>query len=317
MYKRNAISAVIGLGLMMAAGHRRGVGGAAVAEPGPQETRQAAPQEPQTAVAAPASTAVATIDFGEDAGKGLEGADRDSFAIPFLAILQPLSPQVANGEIEGAKAGKFMNTVTNDLYDEPLVIPCAFQRRYIRWAPRASGGGFKGELTVAQVNELRERGTVKELDGRLYFPDEAGNVNPDRCDRLSDTRSHFVLIVASPQAEFGVPAVLSLTSTGIKVSKNWLSRIDGLRVESKGKLVQAPSFASTYKVTTEKKQNDKGIWWQPIITPAGLVANPALYAQAKAFYAQVSAGKVEVAHDTLREDGENSAGSSDAPRGGF
>lgn len=316
--KLKTLDAILGVGLMMAAGQRRGGGGAAVAE------RPAAPSvaEPQNA-AGPAvqqGGAVTTgIDYGEDAGKGLEGADRDSFAIPFLAILQPLSPQVANGEIEGAKAGRFINTVTHDLYDEPLVVPCAFQRRYIRWAPRATGGGFKGEFTVAQVNELRERGTVKELDGRLFFPDNDGNVNPDRCDRLSDTRSHFVLLVPSPNAEFGTQAVLSLTSTGIKVSKNWLSRIDGLRVPaSSGKMVPAPSFASTYKVATERKQNDRGIWWQPVITPAGLVTNPSLYAQAKAFYAQVSAGKVEVAHDTLRPDdaGDGGAG-GDAPRGRF
>ena len=59
-----------------------------------------------------AGAMVAAIDFAADDGMGTEGADKDSFAIPFLSILQPLSPQVAEGA-EGAKAGRFINSVTN------------------------------------------------------------------------------------------------------------------------------------------------------------------------------------------------------------
>ncbi|HET8689559.1 MAG TPA: hypothetical protein VFM18_23360, partial [Methanosarcina sp.] len=74
------------------------------------------------------NTAVAmAMDFSADAGMGMEGADKTSFAIPFLTMLQGLSPQVES--VEGAKPGKFINTITNELFDEVLVIPCAYQRR--------------------------------------------------------------------------------------------------------------------------------------------------------------------------------------------
>lgn len=251
------------------------------------------------------------IDFAADAGKGLEGTDKDSFAIPFLAILQPMSPQVLAEEIEGIKAGLFLNSVTNQLFEDPLLIPCAFQRRWIRWAPRDGGGGFKGEFTPAEVNDLRVKGQVKELDGRLYFPMQDGSINEKRCDRLADTRSHFVLAVPSVDAELGIPMVFALTSTGIKVSKNWLTRIDGKKVRNSAQaLVSAPSFAAVYRVTTEKKTNERGVWWQPVIDVVGDVKNAALYAQAKAFHAQVTAGAVVVAHESVRDTDTVAAGGS-------
>src|SRR5215207_5859746 len=93
------------------------------------------PSPASTAVAetAKSSTELATADtmnFEEDAGKGMEGADKDSFAIPFLSILQGLSPQMdPDSGIPGAKLGMIVNTVTNELYSTLKVVPVAFQRR--------------------------------------------------------------------------------------------------------------------------------------------------------------------------------------------
>ena len=70
-----------------------------------------------------ANTAVATMDmsmFAEDAGAGMEGATAESFAIPFLSVLQKGSPQVdeASGvAIEGAKAVMLFENVTGKMFD--------------------------------------------------------------------------------------------------------------------------------------------------------------------------------------------------------
>ena len=65
-----------------------------------------------TAVAEAKKTAVAMpLDFSADAGMGMEGADKSSFAIPFITMLQGLSPQLET--VEGAKPGLFINTITN------------------------------------------------------------------------------------------------------------------------------------------------------------------------------------------------------------
>lgn len=256
------------------------------------------------------STSVSTdvIDFSADAGAGLEGADKDSYAIPFLAVLQPMSPAIVEGEVDGAKPGMYINTVSMEVMNNPIVIPCAFQRRWLRWGPReVNGGGFKGEMTTAEINALRSAGKILDLDGRLYFPAEDGSINPKKQDRLSDTRSHFVLIVDGPDAGSGTPAVFALTSTGIKTSKNWLARIEGTKMKVGERSLTAPSFSQAYQLETEKKTNEKGTWWVPVVKPLSQVTNPSLYAQAKAFNAQINAGTVTVAHDSMDSAGESSS----------
>ena len=48
------------------------------------------------------------MDFSADAGQGMEGADKASFAIPFITMLQGLSPQLET--VDGAKPGLFIMT---------------------------------------------------------------------------------------------------------------------------------------------------------------------------------------------------------------
>lgn len=250
------------------------------------------------------------IDFAADAGKGMEGVDADSYAIPFLVVLQPLSPQVDT--VPEAKAGRFLNSVTNALYDSPLLVPCAFARRWVRWAPREKGGGFKGEFTTAQVNELSIAGKIVNLDGRFYYPLPDGSVLKDNCDRLSDTRNHYVLLLRDAADEMPLQMVFALASTGVKVSKNFISRIDSVKMrDGAGKIFTPPSFSHMYSVKTSLKTNEKGKWWQPEIDNAGPVRSPAVYAAAKAFHALVSAGKVELAHDSVKDVGDAGSAAPD------
>lgn len=254
--------------------------------------------------AASASTALQVINFAEDAGKGTEGADRDSYAIPFLLVLQPGSPGVVDNTIPDAKAGMFMNSVTKELLkSSPLLVPCAFQRRWIRWGAREAGGGYKGEFTTAQINEMRAAQQLKELDGRLYFPFSDGSVNPKRDDRVADTRSHFCLVQRFPEDETPFAAVFALTSTAIKVSKNFMSRIDSVKLkDAAGRAYNPASFSHAYVLKTTMKKNDKGTWWIPDIDMFGQLKSMAVYSAAKAFHAQVASGSVSVAHDSVREE---------------
>jgi len=272
-----------------------------MAKPKPQDPQ---PQDPQLPV--PHADA---IDFEADAGKGMEGADRDSYAIPFLAVLQPLSPVVANGEIEGAKAGLLFNTVTRQLFPEAVIVPCAYQRRWVRWAPREAGGGYRGEVTTAQVLEMKERGEVKELERNLYFPLPDGSLNEKKCERLVDTRNHFVLVLPDEDASIGSPALLALSSTGIKRSKNFMARINGLKVQrADGTVYNPPAFAHMYRIKTVKESNDQGIWFSPEIDAIGPVRRRSVYELAKSFYESVGSGTVEVAHETARTDSTEQAG---------
>lgn len=219
------------------------------------------------------------IDFSADVGVGLENADKASFAIPFLTILQGLSPQLET--IDGAKPGMFVDTISNELFSELLVIPCAFQRRFVQWAPREDGGGFKGDHHALDVelNKIQ----YEKIDGKLFVGK----------DELKDTRNHFVLYKAGDSG--WKPAMISLGSTQIKKSKRWMSRIQGVELkDSKGKSYCPASFSHIYKVKAEKESNSKGSWWGFDIRLDGQVTDLELYAKAKDFNKKFNEGVLDV-----------------------
>lgn len=231
--------------------------------------------------------AMPELDFEADAGKGTEGVDKESQAIPFLVVLQSNSPAVVDETVEGAKAGLILNTVTGELFNQIVVVPCGFQRRYLEWAPRSKGGGFKGEhkptdIDAGKVGEKRkdEKGVERLFNGE---------------NQLKDTRSHFVLAVRPDGTYF--PALISLSSTQIKKSKKWVGMITNLMVRSEktGKMFNPPSFAHQYRITTTKESNDQGTWFGVLVDSSGPVKDAEVYGAARSLHELVSSGKVEVA----------------------
>lgn len=234
-----------------------------------------------TAVAEKNNTAVSTdvLDFAADAGAGMENVDQDSLAIPFVTILQGLSPQIET--VDGAKPGLFINTITNELSSSVNVIPVAFQRRYLQWAPRSKGGGFKGMHDVASIET--NPAYVRNEEGKLLTPEG---------DELKDTRIHYVLTVGADGSYSA--AIVSMSSTQIKKSKRWLSRIQGVQLKDKnGRVFNPPSFSHIYKLTSVKETNDSGSWYGYDVGMVGQVQDAELYKAAKALHEQVQKGEVQ------------------------
>jgi hypothetical protein len=185
--------------------------------------------------------------MNKDIGTGFEGADQDAYAIPFLRVLQTNSPQVNDDEpsyIKSAKAGMFFNTVTGDLFGkEVTVIPVSYKRDFVEWKPQR--GGF-----------VRSHGADPSIVDRIVETDEKNNQYLDNGNIIQDTKNHFLLI--SDRLDDG-PIILSLTSTGIKHSKKWMSVMRRLQLPNKK---AAPMFSSTYKIWTVQNENDEGKWYQ-------------------------------------------------------
>jgi hypothetical protein len=264
-----------------------------------------------TAVEVPKSTLPTTssIDFGADAGAGLEGADAASYAIPFLAVVQKMSPvcDEASGLYNpDAKPGMLMNTVTGELLDgkEGIVIMQAFyQRRFLRWGSRDANGGFKGEIMPEVAAQLEHEGQVRNVDGRLYYPLEDGTINEKKCDRLADVRNHFCVLAGT-----GQKVLLSLGSTQIKKSKALISMLSGVRVNgADGKPVVAPTWATKVLLQTVLEQNDQGSWYGVKFTMKGFANNQDDVDAAKDFYQslrQGTAGDVRY-HDEQAVEGQD------------
>ena len=285
-----------------------------------QETKKPAASTEVAEVKKHELATAADLNFEADAGMGTEGVDKDSQAIPFLAVLQALSPAVADGTVEGAKPGMLMNTVTNELMGSAVIVPVAFQRRYVEWAPRKLGGGYKGEHMPVAV----EGGEVGyKAEGGGYFVTTEAAPKPlsreearDKHHMLKDTRSHFVFVVREDGTFF--PAMMPLSSTQIKKSKKLMSMILGVQMRNAaGALFNPPSFSHMYRITTVKESNDQGTWHGVQFEPAGQVRDPELYAAAKAFHAQIMAGKVQVAQPDENVDGAGDEGGAAGDASGF
>lgn len=235
------------------------------------------------------------MDFEADAGAGVESADKSAFAIPFLVMLQGLSPQLET--VDGAAAGMFLNTITNELYDEGVkVIPCYYQRQFNRWAP--DRGGFRGTYLPEDVETGKLKGLTRHQETGLLLmdvPEGEKNVldkeGKPRFDHLQDTRVHFVLVYSDDTDQW-VPAILSLSSTQIKKSRNWMSLITGIKLKGKNGLYNPPSFSHIYLLKPVKQENKKGSWWGMDAEIAGPVEDKALYETAKMFYESVKGGAI-------------------------
>lgn len=223
--------------------------------------------------------------FEEDANAGFETADASAYAIPFLAILQSGSPQVKKSDgayIKGAEEGMFFNTVTQEIADGEagvIVIPCYYKRSFVKWAPRESGGGFRGELAPSDPQVAAAK---QDATGALVHADG---------DRLADTRTHYVLVLDG-QGGYQ-PAVISCGSTQIKKSRQWMAKMKGIMAKrADGSLYNPAMFSHQYRVTTIPESNDKGSWFGWKFETVGPVTDPALYQAAKQFRDAVSNGEV-------------------------
>ncbi len=210
--------------------------------------------------------------FAEHAGAGLGNAQARDFALPFINLLQKMSP--ALDEVEGAEAGMFMNTVTHELSESIRVIPVDYEKVYNEWIPRDEGGGFIASHKTREDAETQRRA--------------------DDSTQIIDTANHYVL---TEQADGSwQPAILSCTSTKLKASRQWMSRISQVvaDVPGKGKLPM-PSFAKIYEVvSTGPHKNDKGTYYSLQVNPIegedGWVRDAEIVQQALGFAASLKAG---------------------------
>lgn len=257
-----------------------------------------------TAIAPRKSTAVSThVDFGNDAGAGFEGAGREAYAIPFLAVLQSGSPQCKKSEgayIKGAEEGMIFNTVSNEVFDGDegvVIIPAAFTQTFVEWGLREKGGGFIAEYDNVAGSALRANARRDEKNRDILPNGHA----------LNDHRNHYVLY----QDAEGLwqPVLMSLTSTGIKASRNWMSAMQRLCAANK-----APMFGLMFRMTTQAQSNDKGSWYAPSFEYVSMVDDESAYEAAKAFYMQVKSGAVKNSpRDPSPDSTSASSGGDDDP----
>jgi hypothetical protein len=218
-----------------------------------------------------------------DTNSGFQNMSSEDVALPFLTILQALSPQVrGTSKIEGASEGDFFNTVTSEVYKGALkLIPCAYKKAYVEWTPREQGGGYVKEHANAVILES----TKKDEKGRDILPN--GNI-------IVTTAYHFVMVIR-PNGTYE-RALISFTSTQLKKSRRWNSQMMNLQIKlPNGQLIRPPMYSHTYCAKTVSESNDLGSWSGWDIGSPIIIDDAVLYTQAKNFSDDIMKGSVKVA----------------------
>ena len=268
--------------------------------------------EAQTSVAKKATTEIALPEemlgaFMEDAGAGTENIGAEDMKIPFIRVLQPVSPQLKKKDsayIQGAEAGDVFNTVTGNLWkaeDGVRVIPCGYTKKFLEFGPYLEGGGFKGELAA---NDTRVLAAKREGNKDIL---ENGN-------ELITSAQHYVQ-VQDPSTGLWQTGIIDMKSTNLKISRQWNTQIQMQQATANGKVFKVPSFGCIWHLTTDEYSNDMGSWngWK-ILGRVGYVEEPELYASCKEFSLMVNAGEVASAVDPdLVDTPSATAGSDDLP----
>ena len=216
-----------------------------------------------------------------NAGKGLENITSEDITIPRLSIIQANSPQRKKKDekyIENADEGDVFNTVTSQVYKEPLtVIPCAYRKTYVEWIPREKGGGF------VAAYDIRPSDTTTDPATRKSFL-KNGN-------QLVDTAEHFVIIKKDDDSFES--AVLTKTSSNLTVSRKWNTLLKMKKINVKGQMIDPPSFMYEFTLSTVEATNDQGTWQKYKIEEIGQIDKKHLFIAAETLSKSVDTGKVK------------------------
>ncbi len=255
-----------------------------------------------TAVVATANKAVvasSAADYAEYANQGFESHTQDDYAVPFLGVLQPLSPLLETDAT--ARAGMLVNTVTQRSYEGKetgvLFVPACTDHVVNEWIPRDLGGGFvarhavDSEIVVRAKTE-QEFGKYKTVKG-----------DPKSNDLIETYNVYGIFI--DPEGNWE-QMVMSFTSTKIKIYKRWMTKARTVQLPlPDGRRINPPLFAHKYRVTTVAEKNAKGSFYNLNIDFDGKSAEAArlgttdpLFQAAVSFADLIKSDKVKVAHDS-------------------
>lgn len=281
-------------------------------------------------VAKSAGTAVAAFDddmMAEAAALGGAGRTKavDDNVVPFLSLLQDMSPEVKKRDpeyVDGAEPGFILNKATRRLYNPDtgvLVQPWATDRCINEWIPRENGGGFQGRhpLTGDPDSTMADLGATRRPDPK--DPKKFDWILPSG-NQLIDTRYVYVNeieveldadgnIVAFRSA---TPAVISFSSTGHTSAKKWSTLRNNSTLPG-GK--EHPIWFKMYRMVSKPAKNTKGDFFVLDFVDMGdqgWVKDPGVRAKAKELYESWQKGNVRT-NESADAPSEAGASSDESP----
>lgn len=244
-----------------------------------------------------------SMDHEDLMSGGSSDFGREDLSIPFIRIVQALSPVLQRGDVAynpDAKQGMIIETVTPRLFDGDrgiIIIPVLYQRSYTEWAPDRGGlvQDYGSDPTI-----LESCKTVEDSDGRKKLLTPAGN-------ELAEAAQYYVMFsdLATQDGYQFDQAILTMAGTQWKKARDWntnMSRVV-MRREDGTPIKNPLPFAKAYHFHTlpEKKDNYNFFGWKisPLEFTLALPNGEELVKQAAAFRKLALSGRVKGAEDTV------------------
>ena len=233
------------------------------------------------------------------AGTGLDTITTDDIATPRLKVLAQMSPELE--EIEGAKAGMILNSVSKKVYpgqEGIKVVVCGYEKVWLEWQDRG-----KGSSAPVNIFSAKDKPTnaVRGDDGKFRL--ESGNY-------LEECANFYVLLLNGGVAP--EPAIISMKATQLKAARSWAYRLKNEFIQNpqSKKLFLAPSWYRIYELTTTKQSNDKGSWYGWVVNKGEFLNKEDTFDMAANFNESVRKGIVKPKYD---DEVETSNASGDIP----
>lgn len=252
-------------------------------------------------------------DYGDDAGKGYENQSKADTSIPFINLLQGLSPMVKDGK---ARAGDFYNTVTQQVWPRETglkFVAGTTKRMYGKWIPRTQGGGFRGHLQVDDPIVLKALKDATKL-GKLRIQEK----DEDKVIDIDLVETFYIYgCILNEEDEADSMCVIPFASSKIRPYRSWNSRLLTFNQQHGGKI---PLYGNLTKMTSFEDKKPKGEFYVPILAsadPRGLresLVGPdhSAFQMAKACAQLVNSGDANINYEKSREadDDDDSPGGS-------
>jgi hypothetical protein len=300
-------------------------------------------KEPASSVPATvAGTDLAVYDFGDDVGAGTENMRLEEQLVPFLSILQGLSPQLNRAKpeyLDEARMGNILNTATGALYDGAEgveAMPVWRDYQFTEWLPRddvvlpdgkvirgggGDGQGFRGihapdspEVRKAVAEAVKKYGPGARFRSIPFF-----NMDKEE-DTILIEQFNLGVMYGGPALDESTVrrAMLAFTSTKISVYKQWLAAATDIKYPNpraaepnQPRVISPPLWAHRWRLTTVPQSNRKGDFfnWRLSLAEKGapqlslVRRTDPLYVMAKEFHDQWAAGQVKADYDADEKGG--------------
>ena len=162
----------------------------------------------------------------------------EDIILPRVELLQALSPSVVD---DGMKPGTLVNNITKEDLGNPVkIVPLYLTKNWIRWKPRAEGGGI-----MWRSNDPKDERVINETKW-----------GADGTKPLATAYLNFLCLVEGQD----MPLILSFCNTSYKAGRKLLTLT---------KMVPGHIYNCQYDLTTSHRQNNLGSFYVFEVTKAG------------------------------------------------